>query len=153
MIKNLIKIGLLLVAGILVYNYFYGTDEEREQSRQFFQEVKELGAAAWSLLKSEKAKLDEGKYDEALSNIGDLFEALRAQAEAGGQAVERIGELERERRALEDRLSRLNEDQQAPGRSGADRERDQESERRLKDDIKQLFNRTERLMEDMEQQQ
>ena len=33
MMRSLIKLGLILVVGILVYNYFFGTPEEKQQSK------------------------------------------------------------------------------------------------------------------------
>ena len=61
--KSILKLALILVVGILIYNYFLGTDEEKQQSKEIFTEVRDLGKAAWGLLKSEKEKFDEGKYD------------------------------------------------------------------------------------------
>jgi len=154
MIKNLLKLGLLLVAGILIYNYFFGTDAEKEQSKEFFQEVKDLGTAAWGLLRTEKEKLDEGKYDEALDNIGGLFDRLKSEAERGGEAITRINDLEQERQKLEDRLRQLNlETEENPNsRTAASDSRDLQEEQEIKEDIKKLFEQTERLMTDMEKE-
>lgn len=153
MIKSILKVGLFLVAGILVYNYFFGTDAEREQSKKFFQEVKDLGTAAWDLLKAEKDKLDEGKYDEALDNIGGLFESLKSQAERGGETVTRINDLEKERQGLEDRLQELQLDNPDAGRpTSDDAPPATPDEEDLKRDIKKLFEKAERLVTDMEQE-
>jgi len=57
---NLLKLAALLVIGILVYNYFFGTTEEKAQSKVIFSEAKDLGKAAWGLLKSEKEKFEDG---------------------------------------------------------------------------------------------
>lgn len=149
MIKNLLKWGLFLVAGILIYNYFYGTAEEKEQSKEFFQEIKDLGASAWNLLKAEKEKLDEGKYDEALSNIEELFASLKAKAEAGGETMHRLNQLEDERRNLEDRLQRVDTSGEAQHLRSSEPSNE---EQQLRQDIKRLFEETENLMYDMEQQ-
>lgn len=148
MIKSIIRVGLFLVAGILVYNYFYGSDTEKEQSKQFFQEVKDLGGIAWDLLKSEKEKLDEGKYDEALDNIGGLFERMKSEAEKGGQAITRINDLELERQNLEDRLQRMQQENTASSAPQTPATPDEED---LKRDIKKLFEKAERLVDDFEQ--
>lgn len=149
MIKNLLKWGLFLLAGILIYNYFYGTAEEKEQSKEFFQEIKDLGASAWNLLKAEKEKLDEGKYDEALSDMENLFNALRDKVEAGGEAMSRINQLEAERRNLEDRLQRVDTAEETQNLRSAEPNQEQQQ---LREDIKKLFEKTENLMRDMEQQ-
>jgi len=149
MIKNLLKLGLFLLVGILIYNYFYGTAEEKEQSQEFFQEIKDLGASAWNLLKAEKEKLDEGKYDEALTNMEDLFNSLKSKVEAGGEAMNRLNQLEEERQQLEDRLRRVD----TSGESDNLRSSEPGSEeRKVQDDIKELVKKTENLMRDMEQQ-
>lgn len=148
MIKSIVRVGLFLVAGILVYNYFYGSDTEKEQSKQFFQEVKDLGGIAWDLLKSEKEKLDEGKYDEALDNIGGLFERMKSEAEKGGQAITRINDLELERQNLEDRLQRMQQENTTSSTPQTPATPDEED---LKRDIKKLFEKAERLVDDFEQ--
>ena len=104
--KSILRLGLLLVAGILVYNFFLGTPEEKEQSKVIFREVKDLGKAAVDLLKSEKNKFDEGKYDGALDKIGNLFDSLKNKAEdiEDSQLLDRIAELEDKRKALEKHL-------------------------------------------------
>ena len=56
MIRSLLKLGLLLVAGILVYNYFFGPVEEKEQSKEIFGKVRDVGKDAWALLRTEKDK-------------------------------------------------------------------------------------------------
>lgn len=149
MIKNLLKLGLLLLGGVLVYNYFYGTTEEQEQSKEFFQEIKDLGTSAWNLLKAEKQKLDEGKYDEALHDMEDLFATLKAKVEAGGEAMQRLNQLEEERQQLEDRLRRVDTPQETDNLRSSDPTGE---ERRVHKDIKKLYEKTENLMRDMEQQ-
>jgi len=162
MFKSLIKLGLILLVGILVYNYFLGTPEEKESAERIFTKVKELGQASWALLKTEKEKLDEGKYDEALARIDELFDGLKDQA---GELNERdyigkIQELEQKRQDLERRLGDNNLGTQPRSGEAQDRlvpeaydtQKQQEAEQ-LKRDIKSLFEDTENLMNDMEQPQ
>ncbi len=110
MIKTAIRIGLLLVVGVLVYNYFLGTQEEKESSERIFKEVKDLGKATWDLLKSEKEKFDQGKYDEALSKVEDIFNKVKDEADKlnDQSALEEIRELEHEQQKLKDRISTTN---------------------------------------------
>jgi hypothetical protein len=44
--RTLLKLALLLVIGLLAYNYFLGTPDEREQSRRIVGKARELGAEA-----------------------------------------------------------------------------------------------------------
>ncbi|MEM1328418.1 MAG: hypothetical protein AAGI23_20860 [Bacteroidota bacterium] len=112
MIRTAIKVILVLVAGILIYNFFYGTEEEREQSKRIVGEFKEVGVAVKNLLQSEKAKLDEGKYDDALDKMGGLFNKIRDGVERLDPGVQdRLERLDRKRRDLEDEVHRKNEDE------------------------------------------
>ena len=81
MLRSLIKLGLFLLAGILVYNYFFGTPEEKAQSKQIFTEIKDVTKSAVGLLKTEKQKFDEGKYNDAVDKIGGLIDNLKGKAE------------------------------------------------------------------------
>lgn len=107
MIKTVIRLGLLLVVGVLVYNYFMGTQEEKATSKQIFNEVKDLGQATWSLLKAEKEKFDQGKYDEALSKIEDIFDKVKGEASKlqNNEAVQDIQDLEFQQEKLKDRIA------------------------------------------------
>jgi restriction endonuclease len=106
--KSLIKLGLILVAGILVYNYFFGSETEKAQSREIFEKVGDLGRAGINLLKSEKEKFDEGKYDDALDKIGNLFDKVRNKAEDIGDSelLRDVSRLEEKRKELQERVDR-----------------------------------------------
>lgn len=114
MIRLLIKIGLLLVVGILVYNRFFGTDTEKEQAKEIFRKTGDLLGDTWSLLRSEKEKLDAGKYDRALEQLGQAYQSLRQGAKYLDENVlRRLGELERRKASLERQLSELEAAEQA----------------------------------------
>lgn len=82
--KNLIKFGLLLVAGILVYNYFYGTPTEKENSENIFAEFKDVGVSVVDLMKEEKVKYDDGKYDEAIDKMKGAVEKMKDKIDKSG---------------------------------------------------------------------
>ncbi len=136
MVRTLLKIGLLLVVGLLGYNYFFGTDTEKEQSREIVGKVKDLGSDAWNLLKAERDKMREGKYDDALDKLDNLYAKLKDRA----RSVEDSGALERLRRLDERRL----ELQKTVGDDA--RQLSRETKRELKD----LTEETEALMNEME---
>lgn len=106
MIKNLLKIGALLVIGLLGYNYFLGDETEKAQSREIVGKVGDLGKDAWNLLKSERQKLKEGKYDDALDKLDGLYQNLRGKAQdiQDSQLLEKIQELADRRTELENLL-------------------------------------------------
>ena len=88
MSKTLIKLAFVLVVGLLTYNFFFGSPEEKETSRRVAGEVRDLGASVFDLLKSEKQKLNEGKYDEALSMLKQAIGLEQKQAAELGPAGE-----------------------------------------------------------------
>ena len=102
MIGKLIKWGLILVVGILIYNYFFGTPEEKETSKKIFSETKELVSSVTNLLKSEKEKFDAGKYDQALDKIGSIYDKLKDVASnLNPEDLDRLKELEQQREELQ----------------------------------------------------
>lgn len=99
--KNLIKYGLLLVVGILGYNYFYGTPAEKEQSQKIFSEFKDVGESVVGLVKDEKVKYDEGKYDEAIDKMKVAVEKMKDRIDRSGDdslkdEMEDLGDRSRE---------------------------------------------------------
>ena len=143
MIRTLLKVGVILVLGILVYNYFMGSPEEKATSEKIFKEVKDLGKATWDLLKAEKEKFDDGKYDDALQKVEDLYDRLRGRAESDSdpEMVDRINQLDEERKELKKRV----EEAEKKTDSLSKEQKDQ-----LKEDWDRLVRETERLMKDME---
>ncbi|MDZ4681259.1 MAG: hypothetical protein SH848_11835 [Saprospiraceae bacterium] len=142
---NLLKLAALLVIGILVYNYFFGTTEEKAQSKVIFSEAKDLGKAAWGLLKSEKEKFEDGKYDEAVDKVGGLFKNLKTKAQENKDtdALAELRELEKQRLELEKRLDAVDEYDKS---KAATRENEA-----IKRDWDDLLERTEALMKRMEE--
>ena len=155
MFKLLFRLLFVIVVGVLVYNYFLGTPEEKDSSRAIFQSVKQLGKSTWTLLKSEKAKLNAGKYDTALEKINTLFGQLRSHARENRDqgALSRLQELEQQRQSIETRLDQINRAKALveQGRSLGARRTLEQDEQQLKEDLGRLFDETETLMQDMEQ--
>lgn len=152
MLKSLIKVGLLLVAGILVYNYFFGTPEEKAQSKEIFTSVKDLTKSTFALLKQEKAKFDEGKYDEAVDKIGGLLDDLKGKAEQlkdNKELLDQIAALEQKRQRLSEEI-----DQEVPENyDNTSTERpvmDSTSRKHIEEEWEDLVRKTEHLMEDMD---
>ncbi|MBK8920355.1 MAG: hypothetical protein IPM81_02440 [Saprospirales bacterium] len=112
--RSLIKLALLLLAAILVYNYFFGTSEEKTQSKEVFKKTGDALGAAWNILKSEKQKFDAGKYDRVLDQLGGAYKAIRERAQYVDEKVlRRLDELERRKASLEQQLDSM-ETQDAP---------------------------------------
>jgi ElaB/YqjD/DUF883 family membrane-anchored ribosome-binding protein len=147
MIKTIIRLGLLLLVGVLVYNYFLGTQEEKESSERIFNEVKDLGQATWSLLKSEKEKFDQGKYDEALSKIDDIFEKIKGEASKDNneEALQEVRDLQFQQEKLKDRIATTDMESEAP-------EATKEKEA-ISDEWQRILQKTEEVMKKVEKQE
>lgn len=106
MIKTIFKLGLLLVVGLLGYNYFLGDETEKAQSREIVGKVGDLGKDAIDLLKSERQKMKEGKYDGALEKLDELYGKLKGQAQTISDSglLDRIQELDNRRAELQREL-------------------------------------------------
>jgi len=115
MIRSLLKIAALLIAGILVYNYFFGTNEEQENSRKVFGQIRGVVSSVGQLVRSEKDKFDAGKYDAALDKLGGVYKAIRTQARhVDEKVIKRLDELEDRKAELEQELNEIEAgDQQA----------------------------------------
>lgn len=143
MIKSLFKLLIILVVGILIYNLFLGTEEEKQGAKKIVGEVKDVGAAVSDLLKSEKQKFDKGKYDKAVDKVGSMLSNLKRNAkEFDEKYVKRIDELERKRKQLKDELDAVSD---TAGIHGETRETQS-----IKDDSKELMLELETLMKEME---
>jgi FKBP-type peptidyl-prolyl cis-trans isomerase len=53
-----------------------GTPEEKSTSKKIFGEVIHLGKSSWDLLRAEKQKLRDGKYDMAMDKVSQLLDGL-----------------------------------------------------------------------------
>ncbi len=90
--KSLIKIAVIAIIAILSYNYFFGTESEKQQSQEIVNEVKELGQSLKELVVTEKEKFDEGKYDKLVQKVEsvlkDVKKNLSSASESGKEAIE-----------------------------------------------------------------
>ncbi len=143
MIGKLIKWGAILVLGILIYNYFLGSPEEKETSKKIFGEAKELVVSVKSLLKSEKEKFDAGKYDKALDKIGAVYDKLKDVASTlKPEDLNRLNELEQQR----EELQKLVDDM-----SGQDSTSEEDASR-VQNELEQLMKETQDLLSNMDEE-
>ena len=152
MVRSLIKLGLILVVGILVYNYFFGTPAEKQQSKAIFEDVRSLTKSAVGLLESEKEKFDEGKYDDAVDKVGGLLDNLKGKAEKlkdNKGLIDQIAELQQRQRALDARLQST--DMQEYGSDGSRVIADSSDRKAIEKEWEDIIQKTERLMQEMEQ--
>ena len=112
MIKSILKLGVLLVVGLVGYNFFLGTPEEKAEARETISKVKEagkvvggvlldLGKDGVALIKKERMKFKQGKYDEAVEEVGGLISKIKDKVEGeGGELLDKVKELEKQKDAI-----------------------------------------------------
>jgi ElaB/YqjD/DUF883 family membrane-anchored ribosome-binding protein len=107
MIRNLLFWSIILITAILVYNRFWGDSSDKERSQKVFGEAKELFHSVADVVKSEKQKVESGRYDQALGNIRNLFEKMRSSADDNKDVIDQIDVLEEKRKSIEERLDKI----------------------------------------------
>ena len=143
MIKTIIQVALVLIVFVLVYNFFFGTSEEKETSTEIFQEIKDVGVSVKDLLKAEKEKFDEGKYDNAVKKMRELFQDLESKArELSPEYVDDVQNLESQRKDLEGQLDQAKETIEDVGEKA-------EKVKEINRSLDQLMKDTEALIEEM----
>ena len=167
MFRSLFKLAIILVLGILIYNYFFGTNSEQEQSKQVFGQMRSVVVSVGQLMKSEKTKYDAGKYDKVLNKLGETYKAVRAKAKYLDENVlTRLDELEAKKARLKDELSQIEQgDQQVAvaERAGtkpsaktqvtlANKAADQQRRKaKLQQELEQLLQESDQMLQQAEQ--
>lgn len=152
MIRSLIKIAALLIAGILIYNYFFGTNEEQENSRKVFGQIRGVVTSVGQLVRSEKDKFDAGKYDAALDKLGGVYRAIRTQAKhVDDKVIQRLDELESRKSDLEKELNEISAQDQQAASAAAGKKKDPKAAEKLAEQARRkeaLFRELEGLVRD-----
>lgn len=114
MIRSLVKIAALVIGAILVYNYFFGTNKEQENSRKIFGQMRDVVVSVGQLVKTEKSNFDAGKYDGVLDKLGGAYRAVRDRAQYVDEKVlRRLDELEERKAQLQTELENIEKGDQA----------------------------------------
>ena len=80
MIRGLLKLAFLAVVCIVIYNYFFGTAAEKDQSKRIFKGVGNVFTEVRGLVRSERDKFEAGKYDAALDKMSGVLQNLKQHA-------------------------------------------------------------------------
>lgn len=118
MIRSLFKLAVFLVIAVVGYNYLFGDEAEKEQSKEIIGKATDLGKDAWNLLRGEQAKFKEGKYNDAVDQLAGLYESLLTKAIAlkDSKAIEQIKELEAKRKTIVKQLESSSQEERAAAR-------------------------------------
>ena len=112
MIKSILKLGVFLVIGLVGYNYFLGDATEKAEAKETISKAKDIGKTIGSglltlakdgvaLIKKERSKFAEGKYDDAMENVNGLLADMKKRVEGdGGEMLDRVKKLEKAKEAL-----------------------------------------------------
>lgn len=117
MIRFLIKVVLIAVIAILGYNYFFGNEKERRQTENVIEHIKNAGSSMWDLLKGEKKRIEEGKYEEVMENIEQVIDKMKA---AGNKATEEFSKVEQDLKETRKDVNELKEKSESELKSSKD---------------------------------
>jgi hypothetical protein len=137
--KRLLSLAAMLIIGLLIYNTFFGTEQDRESVEKVTSGFKEL-------FQSTQDKYKNGEYDEAIDKIGDIFNQLKNKAGElqDSDFNESISALEQKKQRLEELLKELETKENTPTRSlvpenlDKDREQIREELETLQQDVEVL---------------
>ena len=106
MIRSLLKLGLVAVICIVIYNRFFGTDVEKDQSKRIFKGVGNVFTEVRSLVSSERDKFDAGKYDAGLDKLQGILQNLKNHASDNKDIdlQNQIAQLEKRKKMLENQV-------------------------------------------------
>ncbi len=148
MIKNLLKLLFIVIIGVLVYNYFLGTPEEKANAKEIFGEVKDVVVKVKELVKSEREKFDTGKYNEAVDKIGEMLDKLKSEStDKNKKHLGKINELERRKNDLKASFTNYNVEDERLDKKERKEKKDSSE---LKMELDNLLKDTEELIANME---
>jgi len=145
MIRKLISLVILAVIGLMGYNMFFGTDEDKARGQVVAKETKELVGSIFGLLKAEKENYDAGKFDNAMDKMNKAFRNVSQKAkEVGGNLPERMKDLEQKKDQL-DQLIEVNKN----SKKVADPKKEND---KIQDEMSDILKELQDIAEDIEKQ-
>jgi len=134
MIKTILKLAILLVAGVLIYNYFLGSPDEKAASQKVFNEIKDVGSAVTDFVKDEHQRIKDGKYDKVIGKVDDALTNIEAHVKnMDPEAIAEYKELKRESAVLEKEIEQVDEE---------DTELSKDERKAIEEKLKSLLKRT-----------
>lgn len=150
MIKSILKVGLLLVVGILGYNYFLGSPEEKAQSKEILNKAADVGKAGVGLLKEEIGKFKSGKYDDALDKVGNALNATKEKVKEGSKLLDQVQDWQTKKEEWTKKSEELKESMSAENADS--KQETKEAIKQLNEEAKALEKEGKRLEKEMEKE-
>ena len=143
--KNLLFLILILLVGLVAYNYYFGDKEEKSRSEAIISDIQDVGASVKDLVLEEKEKFDEGEYrdllDKLKNSIDQGMESINSGIESTGadkiSPRDELRDLKNKIKSLERKLKRLDKNEQ-------------DSLNAIGREIQRLADEAERLVKDLE---
>ena len=144
--KRIISLIVLVVVGLLVYNTYYGSEEDKERGNAVVKESKEAIQSVFDLLKGEKENFDEGKYNDALDKVGSILKDLGDKVgNLGNEYPGKLKQLEDKKAELEQKL----QDRKSQSEAG-ERRSTSVTDEELTDELNDLLNELKELTDQVE---
>jgi len=135
--RVIIRWILILVALIVGYNYFFGDSDEKSESEEIVEQVRELGKSIFGLVKNEKERIEQGKYEGLFAKMESIFDILNSQLESSDlQDADELRQLERDKEELENEIKEAEKE-------GVSQEQKDELDAK----VKELLKKTEILLD------
>ncbi len=140
MIRSLLKLALMAVVCIVIYNRFFGSDVEKDQSKRIFKGVGNVFTEVRDLVRTERGKFDAGKYDVALGKMQGILENLKNHASDNKDVnlQRQIAQLEQRKHALENQVNQTPQ----PNKSDTGYQKSADRMKQYADMAKQMENLT-----------
>ena len=78
--RKLIFLVLLILAGYVGYMYFFGKGEDKTSAQAIVGETKDLVSAVSHFLSHQKAKYDDGEFDQLIQRVDKGVQKIREHA-------------------------------------------------------------------------
>ena len=148
MIKSILKLAVFLVIGILGYNYFFGSPEEKAQSKEIINKAVDVGKAGVGLLKEEVNKFKSGKYDNALNKIGDALHTTADKVKEGSKLLDKVTDWQKKKEEWSQKRDELKKSLE----DGSDDERTKEAIKELNKEAEALAKEGKELEKELEKE-
>ncbi|MGB0864220.1 MAG: hypothetical protein ACPG19_00815 [Saprospiraceae bacterium] len=129
---KLVSYAIVLIIGILIYNNFFGSETEKQQSKEVFQKTKDLGLEIRDLIKQERANYDDGKYSKIVNKVKTLIGKSDELNSKYSKKLDEIDEIQEELGAEQRKKARNS--------SSYNEKTEEELKRQLEDLLNELSN-------------